>query len=284
MEQKQEQQDGNNFASLAIWILAVVLILWVLLGLVAFNIKWVVGWFSPALANSINPGTFGDMFGAANALFSALAIGGVVLTLWVQIKELKEARDDRKANLEHQEVIARSQERAAEMQLKVAQSGDVYKAFEAVAGTEFAVRLQRLHWFARAAVKASREGDPLTQADVFEWESLKDLVGRVQSMRPPNYYSTTFDNSQYEDAATGDAMTIALRIAEDMTHCASAVMNLRAGIALELLQPERIRTVLEPKDCWLLAAGSRSLHSFYKREPEFFELLAGMLQLEFDDD
>lgn len=277
MEQKQEQQDGNDFASLAIWILLVVLILWVLLGLVALNIKWVVGWFSPALANSINPGTFGDMFGAANALFSALAIGGVVLTLWVQIKELKEARDDRKANLQHQEAIARSQERAAEMQLKVAQSGDVYQAYELVAGADIGERLQRLHWFARSATRVEREGGDLGLADVFEWASLQDLVERVQHLDPPAKYSTDYSDARYDGIESTSPHGVAHNIADDIVECSKAIVGLRAAVHMELLLPEAIARVLSARDCRIVAAGTRALRGFYSNEAEFVEMLASKL-------
>jgi hypothetical protein len=41
-----------------------------------------------------DPGTFGDMFGAVNALFSGLAFGGVIYAVLLQRQELKLQRDE----------------------------------------------------------------------------------------------------------------------------------------------------------------------------------------------
>ncbi len=40
------------------------------------------------------PGIFGDMFGGLNTLFAGLALGGVVYTIYLQMKESAEAREE----------------------------------------------------------------------------------------------------------------------------------------------------------------------------------------------
>lgn len=57
-------------------------------------------WFGPD--NYAIRGQFGDQFGALNAVFSGIAAGGLILTLWCSLsqlallkKEHKDARDDR---------------------------------------------------------------------------------------------------------------------------------------------------------------------------------------------
>ena len=74
-------------------------------------IAWLLAWFFivswiPLETNDygeelqMTRGTFGDMFGSINALFSGLALGGIVFTILLQKKELKlqrkELRDTRK--------------------------------------------------------------------------------------------------------------------------------------------------------------------------------------------
>lgn len=56
-------------------LIAGVVLLWIGIGIYA--------------STRADPGEFGDMFGAVNALFSGLAFAGVILTVWLQSKELK---------------------------------------------------------------------------------------------------------------------------------------------------------------------------------------------------
>ena len=53
---------------------------------------WLITWFS--LGNDPERGTFGDMFGAVNALFSGLAFIGVIFAILLQSKELKLQRKE----------------------------------------------------------------------------------------------------------------------------------------------------------------------------------------------
>lgn len=65
-------------------------------------IKWslivIIGlWGSNLLmifVNSGERGTIGDMFGAVNALFSGLAFAGIIITIYLQMSELKEQRKE----------------------------------------------------------------------------------------------------------------------------------------------------------------------------------------------
>lgn len=61
-------------------------------------------------------GTFGDMFGAVNALFSGLAFGGMIITLLMQRKELKLQREELTKTTKELE----GQKKIMEMQQKVA--------------------------------------------------------------------------------------------------------------------------------------------------------------------
>lgn len=61
-------------------------------------------------------GTFGDMFGAVNALFSGLAFGGMIVTLLMQRKELKLQREELTKTTNELE----GQKKIMEMQQKVA--------------------------------------------------------------------------------------------------------------------------------------------------------------------
>lgn len=63
------------------------LLLGVALGVV---VLWLLAWWGTiaVFGPPTDPGQFGDMFGSINALFSGLALAGVVLTLFMQHHEL----------------------------------------------------------------------------------------------------------------------------------------------------------------------------------------------------
>lgn len=62
---------------------------------------WVFfGWFATAQRYTENPGTFGDMFGAVNALFSGLAFGTLIYTMLLQRRELSLQRQELAATRE----------------------------------------------------------------------------------------------------------------------------------------------------------------------------------------
>ena len=61
------------------------------------GVAWyVVGWIIPvaAFGEPSSAGEAGDAFGGANALFSALALGFLIATLWMQRTELRLQREE----------------------------------------------------------------------------------------------------------------------------------------------------------------------------------------------
>jgi hypothetical protein len=87
--------------------LVIVLVLWIVLGLVPAALPG-QGWPS-------TPGEVGDMFGAVNALFSGLALAGVVWallqtqnSLTLQLEELRETRREMSLQVEHLEAQAKA--------------------------------------------------------------------------------------------------------------------------------------------------------------------------------
>ena len=68
----------DNWRSIAVWSVVGVVIVWA-----------AVGWLMPSLLRGNNAGEFGDQFGAATALFSGLAFAGIIITIWIQGKELE---------------------------------------------------------------------------------------------------------------------------------------------------------------------------------------------------
>ena len=87
--------EHNNKEAWRVWIIAIIgcLLVW-LLG------AWVTRCYaSHCTTKEINEitGTFGDSFGAVNALISALAFAGVFVTFWLQRKELDLQRQELKA-------------------------------------------------------------------------------------------------------------------------------------------------------------------------------------------
>lgn len=56
---------------------------------------WCINWgWGTFFADDSDRGTFGDMFGASNALFSALALAGVIYAIFIQRSEVKIARSE----------------------------------------------------------------------------------------------------------------------------------------------------------------------------------------------
>jgi len=59
--------------------------------IIIFGILFLNGYF---FYNNVDRGTFGDMFGAANALFSGLAFGGIIYTILLQREDLKSTKEE----------------------------------------------------------------------------------------------------------------------------------------------------------------------------------------------
>ena len=53
----------------------------------AWGLSW--AWITRELGDPNLPGTFGDMFGAVNALFSGLAFAGIIVAIMMQREDLK---------------------------------------------------------------------------------------------------------------------------------------------------------------------------------------------------
>ncbi|MBQ8437503.1 MAG: hypothetical protein IJX21_02005, partial [Alistipes sp.] len=62
----------------------------------AFLFIWLLSWvlIDLCISESNDRGTFGDKFGAVNALFSGLAFAGLIVTLLYQKEELKLQREE----------------------------------------------------------------------------------------------------------------------------------------------------------------------------------------------
>jgi hypothetical protein len=93
--------DSKKELKIAGLVAAAIVAIWLLLGGVAY--KSATEWAAR--------GQFGDMFGAANSLFSALAVAGVVLAIMMQRKELRyqleELARSARAQEENQRILTR---------------------------------------------------------------------------------------------------------------------------------------------------------------------------------
>ena len=65
-----------------------------ILSIVFVLVIWCINLFT--LEEDVNRGTYGDMFGAVNALFSGLAFAGIIITLYYQNYQIKLQRRDLK--------------------------------------------------------------------------------------------------------------------------------------------------------------------------------------------
>lgn len=81
MSTKQQENESNTGFTVTAIIVSVIII-----GL------WFLTYY--LLEKDTDRGTFGDMFGSINALFSGLALAGIILTILLQRKELKYQRDE----------------------------------------------------------------------------------------------------------------------------------------------------------------------------------------------
>ena len=70
--------------------------IWIIIAIVGVIAMWGVSWWgiNKFIDEPTNQGTFGDMFGAVNALFSGLAFAGLIVTLLYQKEELKLQREE----------------------------------------------------------------------------------------------------------------------------------------------------------------------------------------------
>lgn len=69
---------------------------WIVLAIIGVIAMWSVSWFliNRNIDCLTDRGTFGDMFGAVNSLFSGLAFAGLIATLLYQREELKLQREE----------------------------------------------------------------------------------------------------------------------------------------------------------------------------------------------
>ena len=70
--------------------------IWIVIAIIGVIAMWSLSWWliSKYIDDPTNQGTFGDMFGAVNALFSGLAFAGLIVTLLYQKEELKLQREE----------------------------------------------------------------------------------------------------------------------------------------------------------------------------------------------
>lgn len=70
--------------------------IWIALAIIVVIVMWLMSWWllNKTIDSPTDRGTFGDMFGAVNALFSGLAFAGLIATLLYQKEELKLQREE----------------------------------------------------------------------------------------------------------------------------------------------------------------------------------------------
>lgn len=83
MEKKLNSEESEK----SIWITASVFIL-IIIGL------WVFTYYDLKDLKNEDKGTFGDMFGSVNAIYSGMAFAGIIFTILLQRKELKYQREE----------------------------------------------------------------------------------------------------------------------------------------------------------------------------------------------
>ena len=103
--------DEMTFSQLFLPLAFGVIIIWLLGGYLIYRFSPGPG--DPAL--TMDPGSFGDMFGSVNALFSGLAFAGVICTLLLQRRELQLQREENKQARKEFERQSLAQELSAQV-------------------------------------------------------------------------------------------------------------------------------------------------------------------------
>lgn len=86
---------------------------WFILG--GIVVLWFTSWgLINTYITETNRGAFGDMFGAVNALFSGLALAGVVIAIFMQKEELSLQREELKLTREEMKRQVKAQEGSSE--------------------------------------------------------------------------------------------------------------------------------------------------------------------------
>ena len=102
---------------------AAIIVVWGIFGVVTW---WAFGW--------TGQGPFGDTFGALNALFSGLALGGVILAIFLQRQELIYQREELRLTREQLRRSAEAQEGQNDILSRTALVHAYSSAFQALGG------------------------------------------------------------------------------------------------------------------------------------------------------
>ncbi len=95
---------------IAVWVI----FFYVILGCLPHYLK--MGWMID------DAGTFGDSFGFVNAFFSGFAVAGLLVTIWIQIREFRHAQQERRDALDTQKEIGLQHAKNLEVQKQIADS------------------------------------------------------------------------------------------------------------------------------------------------------------------
>lgn len=117
-DKDKSHEKRTNFLSVFIYTCIAILIVTLLYGIVVSQMT---------LGDSNERGTFGDMFGGINAVFSGFAFAGVIVTILMQMRELELTRNELKKSADAQE----KSQKALNEQLKSMQKSSQLEAVKA---------------------------------------------------------------------------------------------------------------------------------------------------------
>ena len=103
------------------WLFFIVLLVWAVGGIVLW---WSFGF------DTEKSGQLGDTFGAVNSLFTGLAFAGVVVTIWLQLSEIRQAREDADQAQKSQREQATILKEAARLNALIALAHHAGKSYE----------------------------------------------------------------------------------------------------------------------------------------------------------
>lgn len=108
------QKEDSNFSILGVIVIVVVSI--IVIWLIGWFLVWSMGYLSPDdFYNKIIKQPAADIFGSVNALFAGFAFGGVIITIYLQLNEIKATRKEL-------EKTAKANEKTASANLEISET------------------------------------------------------------------------------------------------------------------------------------------------------------------
>lgn len=177
LDEQRAEQDTIQWGKILLVFLAVLVF-----GLLIGVIPWMVFLVKPDWATAFpeEAGLWGDSFGFVNALLSALAFAGVLVTLWMQRHELQLQRDEMKMTRQELKMTRKEHHRAA-----AAQEGSTNRLFLAAYVNALEALRQLSQWRMSADPATTKSATyPVVEGLVVQARVNQSLQILIRDMEP----------------------------------------------------------------------------------------------------